>query len=140
MRRIESEVSDAPTPLGKRQRRNVGLVLFTSQALQVLIVTLMVAGFFIVFGGIAITEELRERWTGAATDVLWEFDLLGEPFQISVELLKVTAGIAAFTGLYFAIAMLTDSTYREEFLDEVTGELREVFRVREEYLRLRADD
>ena len=30
--------------------------------------------------------------------------------------------------------MLTDSTYREEFLEEVTGELRSVFRVREEYL------
>jgi hypothetical protein len=138
VRMLESDVSDAPTPLGKRQRRNVGLVLFTSQALQVLIVTLMIAAFFIVFGGIAVTEELRERWTGEGSDVLAEFDLLGEPFQISVELLKVTAGIAAFTGLYFAIAMLTDSTYREEFLDEVTGELREVFRVREEYLRLRS--
>jgi hypothetical protein len=141
VRRLESEVSEAPTPLGKRQRRNVGLVLFTSQALQVLIVTLMIAAFFIVFGGIAVTEELRERWTGLAdSDVIAEFELLGEPFQISVELLKVTAGIAAFTGLYFAIAMLTDSTYREEFLDEVTGELREVFSVREEYLRLRSGD
>ena len=141
VRRIESEVSEAPTPLGKRQRRNVGLVLFTSQALQVLIVTLMVAAFFIVFGGIAVPEELVLRWTGLdEVDAVLRLDLLGEPFLISVELLKVTAGIAAFTGLYFAIAMLTDSTYREEFLDEVTGELRDVFRVREEYLRLRGAD
>ena len=35
---------------------------------------------------------------------------------MTVELLKVAAGLAAFTGLYFAIAMLTDSTYRDEFL------------------------
>ena len=32
--------------------------------------------------------------------------------------------------------MLTDSTYREEFLDELTGEMRESFRARAEYLRL----
>ena len=34
--------------------------------------------------------------------------------------------------------MLTDSTYREEFLDELTGEMRQTFRARAEYLRLRA--
>ena len=33
--------------------------------------------------------------------------------------------------------MLTDATYREEFLDEITAELRQTFRERAEYLRLR---
>ena len=33
--------------------------------------------------------------------------------------------------------MLTDSTYREEFLEELTSEMRESFRRRAEYLRLR---
>ncbi len=43
---------------------------------------------------------------------------------------------AAFTGLYFAISMLTDDVYRREFLDELTSEMRESFRQRAEYLRL----
>ena len=64
--------------------------------------------------------------------------LFGSSFQVTVELLKVAGGLAAFTGLYFAIAMLTDSTYRDEFL-EVTAELRSVFRTRDEYLRLRGE-
>ena len=34
------------------------------------------------------------------------------------------------------IAMLTDSTYRDEFLDELTTDMRETFRARAEYLRL----
>ena len=34
--------------------------------------------------------------------------------------------------------MLTDSTYREEFLDELTEEMRTTFREREEYLAARA--
>jgi hypothetical protein len=33
--------------------------------------------------------------------------------------------------------VLTDSTYREEFLEDIVGELRETFRLRTEYLRLR---
>ncbi len=72
--------------------------------------------------------------------MLVDIELFGEPFQITTELLKVAAGIAAFTGLYFAISMLTDSTYREEFLEDVTAELRSIFRVRDEYLRLRRGD
>ena len=30
--------------------------------------------------------------------------------------------------------MLTDSTYRAEFLDEITAEMRETFKARAEYL------
>ena len=63
--------------------------------------------------------------------------LFGGDYELTVELLKVAGALAAFSGLYFAVAMLTDSTYREEFLDEVTEELRQTFRERVEYLRLR---
>jgi hypothetical protein len=46
----------------------------------------------------------------------------------------VAAMIAALSGLYYAIAVLTDSTYREEFLEEITTELRQTFAARAEYL------
>jgi len=136
VRKLEAEVGSA-TPLERKQRRNVGLVLFTSQAVQVLLVSLMVAAFFIVFGIVAVNEAVREAWIGTGGDVLIELDIYGESFQLTVELLKVAGGLAAFTGLYFAIAMLTDATYREEFLEEITAELRSVFLVRDEYLGLR---
>ncbi len=141
VRAIEVEVGSDDTPLRTKQRRNVALVLFTSQAVQVLTVSLLVAAFFVVFGLLAIPESVRDLWLPLdfEQDSLFDFTLLGETFQMTVELLKVAAGLAAFTGLYFAIAMLTDSTYRDEFLDEVTAELRSVFVVREEYLRLRAE-
>jgi hypothetical protein len=137
VRSLEREVGTEDRPLGRRQLRNVGLVLFTSQAVQVLIVSLMVALFFVVFGAIAINEQVRTEWMGGPGNELFAVTLFGEQFQFTEELFKVAAGLAAFTGLYFAIAMLTDSTYREEFLDEVTAEMRSTFRVREEYLRLR---
>lgn len=139
-RALEDEVgADAP-PLQTRQRRNVSLVLFVSQAVQVLTVSLLVAAFFVLLGTIAINESVRIAWIGEPGDVILAIPIGREEFQVTTELLKVAAGLAAFTGLYFAISMLTDSTYREEFLEEVTGELREVFSVRERYLRLRSGE
>jgi hypothetical protein len=51
---------------------------------------------------------------------------------------KVAAGIATFTGLYYSISLMTDATYRAEWLDNITDELRELFTARTEYLELRA--
>ena len=51
----------------------------------------------------------------------------------------VSGALAAFSGLYYAIAVLTDGTYREEFLEEVTGSMRDTFRLRARYLALRAE-
>ncbi len=139
VRAIEDEVGSEGRRLKTKQRRNVALVLFTSQAVQVLTVSLLVAAFFVIFGLIAIPESVRLLWLPSDVDqtVLFGFTVFGESFQMTSALLKVAAGLAAFTGLYFAIAMLTDSTYRDEFLEEVTAELRSVFVVRDEYLRLR---
>ena len=69
--------------------------------------------------------------------MLVEFDLFDHEAILSEELLRVAGAIAAFTGLYFAISMLTDDVYRREFLEELTSEMRESFRERAEYLRLR---
>jgi hypothetical protein len=138
VRELEGEVGADQAPLSTRQRRNVGLVLFVSQAVQVLTVALLVAVFFTAFGAIAINSEVRELWIGPDEDVLIRLSLFGDSIQITAELLKVSGGLAAFSGLYFAIAMLTDATYREEFLEELTAELRAVFRERADYLRLRA--
>lgn len=89
------------------------------------------------FGSLAIGPEVRELWIGDNGNVLLGLGFLGERIQITEELLRVSGGIAAVSGLYYAIAVLTDTTYREEFLDEITAELRETFRARAEYLEMR---
>lgn len=132
---IEREESGGE-PLNRRQRINVGLVLFVSQAMQVLSVTILIALFFVLLGAIGIGEDVRIAWLGHAGNELFAFDLFGERIEVTEELLRVAGGLAAFSGLYFAIAMLTDSTFRGEFLDELTGEMRATFRARTEYLSL----
>lgn len=130
---LEEDVGAGP-PLSSRQRVNVGLVLFVSQSLQVLLVTAAVGAFFIAFGMVAIDPEVAKTWTGEAASGLQTWRLLGVDFTISNQLFSVAAAIAAFSGLYYAIAVFTDNTYREEFLGEVTGEMRETFSERATYL------
>jgi hypothetical protein len=137
VRGLEREASERQAALNRRQRLNVGLVMFVSQASQVLIVSCAVGLFFVAFGLLAINDAVRQEWIGSAGNEIVGFDLLGDRVELTTELLRVSAGLAAFSGFYFAIAMLTDTTYREEFLDELTGEMRETFRARSEYLRLR---
>ena len=137
-RALEREAKADDVPLRRRQRLNVGLVMFVSQAVQVLIVSLVVAVFFAAFGLLAIDETVRTDWIGSGGDVLVSFDLFGTELEVTRELLRVAIGLGAFSGFYFAIAMLTDSTYREEFLEELSDEMRASFEARAAYLRLRA--
>jgi hypothetical protein len=134
-RRLERDAGEGP-PLTRAQRFNVGLVLFVSQALQVLFVSLAIGIFFTAFGVLAINAETREAWIGTpGTDVV-AFTVGGTDFQLTQELLRVAGGLAAFSGFYFAVAMLTDSTYREEFLTELTAEMSASFKARAAYLRM----
>jgi hypothetical protein len=135
-RRLEQEVGEGP-PLESRQLANVGLVMFVSQALQVLVVSFVIFAFLTAFGVLAIDVHLQTEWAGERGDVIIDFKLFGETLEVTTQLLRVSAGLAAFSGFYFAIAMLTDDTYRSEFLEELTSEMRRSFKERAEYLKLR---
>ncbi len=132
VRALERDVGVEPA-LRRRQRFNVGLVMFVSQGLQVLVVSLLVGLFFVAFGALAITPHVVEVWLGEPPRAI-----AGQAW-LSVELVKVSSALAAFSGLYYAISVLTEATYREEFLDDLETSLRETFSDRARYLDLRAD-
>ena len=137
VRALERDAGGDAPALDRRQLLNVGLVLFVSHALQVLLVSLAVGAFFVALGLLLIDAEVMTSWLGSEGHVLVRADALGIQAVLTEELLRVAGAIAAFTGLYFAIAMLTDEVYRREFLDEVTAEMRSSFVARSEYCRLR---
>ena len=45
--------------------------------------------------------------------------------------------LAVFSGLYFTVSLLTDATFREEFLDDVVDDVRQALAVRAVYLSRR---
>jgi hypothetical protein len=129
---------DEPTgtpPLTRRQWNNVGLVVLVSEAVQVVLVTVFVFVFFVVFGMITLTQGVMYSWVGRRLEVIWKFKVSGDTFVLTEELVKVAIFLAAFSGLYFMVVLLTDATYRKEFLDEVVSDVRDAFAVRAAYLR-----
>jgi hypothetical protein len=138
VRSLEREAGGESPELDGPQRLNVGLVLFVSQALQVLFVSVAVGAFFVVLGVLLVDAGVLHSWLGTDGHVLITIHYFGNTGIVTEELLRVSGAIAAFTGLYFAISMLTDDVYRREFLDELTGEMRDTFRARAEYMRLLA--
>ncbi len=139
VRDLERQAGEGGEPLERRQRLNVGLVLFVSQSLQVLTVSLAVGAFFVALGMVTIDNDILREWIpGIRPDVLVTIRVFGHQGVITAELLRVSGAIAAFTGLYFTISMLTDDVYRREFLGEITTEMRDSFAARAAYLKLPA--
>jgi hypothetical protein len=125
-------------PLRRRQRVNVALVIFLAQGLQIAFVGLTIWLFFMVFGALLVTPEIRQEWIGSEGLELFTLPFFGEQLEITQQLVRTAAGVASFSALYYAVASAVDSTYRDEFIERLTQQLQDTFRERAEYLRLLA--
>ena len=124
-------------PLTRRQQGNVILVLLFSQAVQILLVTLTVAGFFFVFGLIAIRPEVISAWLGEIDPgVIATWHVLGRDLHVTWALVHVAGFLGTLSGFYFTVYVITDATYRQEFFTEIVDEVRQSLAVRNVYLAL----
>jgi hypothetical protein len=130
---------DTP-PLMRRAEWNVNLLLFVAQGIQVLLVSLVITTFYVVFGLLTVREETLLQWTtvGELTyERDWAVDIaiLGTDLILTRQLLLVALFIGMFSGLNFAVQVITDDTYREEFIADMTAEVRDALAVRAVYHR-----
>lgn len=127
-----------PPPMRSLKRRakvNVGLVLFASQSIQILLVTAAIGLFYVAFGMFTIVQTTVEQWTGSDQLDEWaRWTFGGYDLLLSGELVRTAIFIAAVAGLQFTVAALTDSTYRDEFYDEISQDIRQAIAVRDLYL------
>jgi hypothetical protein len=130
---VVADLEAGTSPLSRRQRVNVGLIVFLSYGLQVLFVSAAVWVFFMAIGAVLMDTEVQASWTGLDIETI---RLLGVDIFVTEELLRVATGMAAISGLYYSVALVVDPAYRDELSERLTGELRETFARRERYLRL----
>lgn len=119
------------------QKANLVLVLLVAQAVQVLLLALAVFAFFIVFGVVAMEPSVVSSWTGGPLHSPEGpvGDWLGD--RLSLELLRVSTFLAAFSGLYFTVYAVTDELYRKQFFSVVIRELERAVSARVAYRSLR---
>ena len=121
-------------PLGRGDRTNVTLLVVVSQLVQVLLVALLIGLFYVGFGLLAVREATIEQWTTTPSEPLATIEVSGSAIVVTWEHLAVAGFIAAFSALQFSVSMVTDKTYRDQFYEDVTGEVRQVLAVRALYL------
>lgn len=125
------------SPLSRAEWINTGLVILFGQALQVLLVSVLVGAFLVLLGLLTMPEAVIEAWTGMPVRSIGPtLSLFGRDVRLSEELLRVASFLAAFSGLYFAVTAVTDASYREQFFEEIVGDVRQAFAVRSAYLAL----
>ena len=115
------------------QKANLLLMLLIAQIVQVLLLSLAVCGFFVVFGLLVMEPGIIRNWTGEET-------LRAVPFfeRANMELLQVSVFLAAFSGLYFTVYAVTDEVYRRQFFTSIVRELERAVSVRVAYRALKA--
>jgi hypothetical protein len=133
---VVDDASSDVRDMSRLRRVNLVLVLLFAQALQVLLLSLSVFAFFIVFGLIAIKDSVVQAWLGdkSAPHSLPTLDWL----PISNELFQVSVFLAAFSGLYFTVYAVTDETYRRQFFSDIAEELETAVGVHRVYRHLSA--
>ncbi len=130
---------DRAAVLSRAQRANVDAMLAASQLVQVLVVSAGIGAFFTALGVLTITPQTMELWGVDGGTWVREIDLGGAQLVISRTLIRVAVALATFTGLYYALSVQVDATYREEFVDDVGARLRDVLATRVRYLAIHAD-
>ncbi len=133
---IDGQLPLPEAPLSRVQRINLGLLFVVGLGVQVVLVAMLIGLAYVVLGLFAVREETINQWTTgmADGDVWWRVVLFGEQIVLSRQLVTVAGFLTAFSGLQFAVSAVTDDRYRQEFLQEITDELRCALAVRVAYL------
>jgi hypothetical protein len=114
------------------ERWNLILVLLVIQTVQVLLLSVTVFAFFMLFGSLVMETSTQESWTGRS-------DVGNAPFlpHVSLSLMKVSLFLASFSGFYFTVSAVTDDTYRRQFFSVVESQLERAVGMRAVYLAMR---
>jgi hypothetical protein len=123
-----------PPPLSTNERLNVALVMFVSQAVQILLVSLAVFAFYLCFGLVTVREHTMDAWIGEGAvteaDRLATIPLFGDELVLTRQSLYVAAFVATFAGLQFTVQVVSDKNYRREFSTDLAGDVRQALAVR----------
>ena len=129
-------------PLGRAAQTNLTLRLVVGLAVQVLLVALLIFGFYVLFGLLTVRADTVLQWTTleSAADLdgvsLATFRIAGHQVVLTSLHLIAAGFVSAFSGLQFAVSLVTDESYTEEFVQDSNAEMREALAVRAAYLQL----
>jgi hypothetical protein len=124
-----------PARLSRDERINLGLFLLAAQLVQLFLIALVIAVFYVAFGVLTVREDTILQWTTSdRIETILSGNFVGAEWVLTWEHLAVAGFITAFSLLQLAVASVTDASYRDELGDDVRDDAREILAVRATYV------
>lgn len=114
----------------RAERLNVLFVLVVSQLAHILVVAVVTAMIFLILGLIILSPELLAAWTRNGSS---DGTFLGMTIPVPQALIQVTMFLGALTFMYVSAKSAGDATYRTQFLEPLSDDLRLTLVARNRY-------
>jgi len=118
-------------PLGRGEKLDLILVSTFNQAVQVTFVAIVLTGFFVTFGFIAIPLDTQIGWMSTdSTNVFFTLTISDRELVMTESLIRVAGFLGAFIGMYFTVVLSTDDKYKNDFAEDTAPEIHKSLAVR----------
>ncbi len=123
---------DAPraAPLKRTERLNVVFVLAASQFAQILVLAVVTALIYLIFGMILLDPPLLNEWTHSYRSTA---TVLGFTLPVPHSLIHMCLFLGALTFMYISARAAGDAEYRSTFLDPLIDDLSTALVARDRY-------
>lgn len=128
-----------PEKLSGAERANIMLVLFLAQALQIVMLAVLVFCLLIGLGALAVERDVIASWLGEGA-FAEAGTLFGLALPVPRALVQLSIFLAVFCGLYFTASVASDPLYRKAFFEPLIADVRVSLAVRQAYLAHRAGE
>ena len=128
--------ADSAPGLRRRERTNLLAISVWSQVVTAAVIGLIVFGFFVVLGLLAIDEVSTVTWLGHEPSLIAHFRFDGHTYVLSTALVRVSAFLGVFTGFYFIVSSSSDGRLRADLASDHEQHVRACLAVRHAYWEL----
>ncbi|ORB29181.1 hypothetical protein [Mycolicibacterium parafortuitum] len=130
----------ARTPLSLAEQANVVAVMVVAQAIQVVLFTAGLFGFFLALGLIAIPDDVTVLWASEQSCAVGVPPCAGTWFGIHIPVpqtvVHTSLFVAVLSGLYFTVSTSVDPLYRQRFFDPLIADVAVSLAGRDAYLEV----
>jgi len=126
----------SPPRLRRRERVNLVVISVLSQVVTAAVIALIIFGFFVILGVLAVDRGALVSWLGHNPRVAAGWHVAGHEYVLTNELLRVSAFLGAFTGFYFIVSSSTDEAMRADLAAGHRRHVRTCLAVRHAYWEL----
>ena len=119
-----SKDSEGWNKLLKAHETNISVVYFITIISHVIAVAFWISLTFVLIGVITVNADMTKELSNSRADVLYQFNLVGQQFIVTRQLVLTSVIIGGIATLTFVSNTLQDTSRRQDFADYALTDLK----------------